>query len=131
MLNSKEKIVDVNGRKYRLTKMDARTGSYVAAKIALLCAPLLKGGKVDEAAIGQMLPALNRRDFDELQTILLKTAQAVKGEGIYEPVCKADGSIIDDDLRYDVSTLIAITVNAIMFNVGGFFNEAGLMPAKK
>lgn len=132
MLKEKTKIVEVSGVKYQLNKMDSRTGSYVAAKIALLCAPMLKEQEeITEEDIAKILPNLNHRDFDEMLTILLKTVYRLNGD-MPEPVCKSNGVIFDQDLAYDVATVIALAVNALMFNVGGFFSEAGfLKPAIK
>lgn len=135
MLKQKTKDIEVNGKKYRLTRMDARTGSYVAAKLALLCAPLLKDSKdggVSEEALAQMLPALSRRDFDELQTIMLKTIRQLIGpEEMASPIVKGNGDFVDEDLSYDVAAVINLTVQAVFFNVGDFFAEAGLLkPAK-
>ncbi len=130
MLKEKTKDITINDEKYRLTRMDARTGSYVAAKVAMLLGPMLSGGEATQADITKALPALNRRDFDELQTILLKTVQhlkVVQGDELPEPVVKANGDFVDSDLAYDVSTVIALTVHALMFNVGGFFAVAGLL----
>lgn len=128
MLKQKTKDIEVNGKKYRLTRMDARTGSYVAAKLALLCSPLLKDDQLDEEGLARMLPALSRREFDELQTILLKTVrQLVGAEGMESPVVKGDGSFIDEALSYDVAAVINLTVQAAFFNVGDFFAEAGLL----
>lgn len=130
MLKQKTKDIEVNGRNYRLTRMDARTGSYVAAKLAILCAPLLKDGAVNEEGLTQILPALSRRDFDEIQTIMLKTVRRLV-DGMESPVVKNDGDFVDEDLVYDVAAVINITVQAAFFNVGDFFAEAGLLkPAK-
>ena len=135
MLKQKTKDIEVAGQKYRLTRMDARTGSYVAAKLALMCAPLLgsQDKALDEDNIAKMLPMLNRRDFDELQTIALKTVRKLVGpEGMEMPIVKGNGVFVDEDLMYEVSTVINLTIQAAFFNVGDFFAEAGLLsPAKQ
>ena len=56
MLKQKTQIVEVAGKSYQLTKMDARTGSYVAFKVAGVLAP--SGGKTAET----MGFAARRRD---------------------------------------------------------------------
>lgn len=128
MLKEKTRDIELSGKKYRLNKMDARTGSYVAAKVAIIAAPLLKSsGKINEQNLATILPSLNRNDFDELQTILLKTVYRYADNGMVEPICTANGTIFDEELAYDVKTVIALTVHAVMFNCGDFFNEAGLM----
>lgn len=129
MLKQKTKDIEVNGKKYRLTRMDARTGSYVATKLAIIAAPLLKNkDDVKEEDLAAMLPALSRREFDELQTIILKTVRQLVGTDEMEsPIVKNNGVFVDDDLAYDVQSVINLTVQAAFFNVGDFFAEAGLM----
>ncbi len=131
MLKQKTKIVEVGGKPYQLTKMDARTGSYVAFKAAGVLAPAMGSG----AAIAGALMGMPRKDFDELQSLLLKTVnrlvEAPNGQQIPEPVLTAKGDFVDEALAYDVAAVIKLTIEALMFNVGGFFGEAGLkIPAE-
>ena len=42
------------------------------------------------------------------------------------PVLKADGTYTDEDLRTDAKTVIALTIQAALFNIGGFFDGEGL-----
>lgn len=131
MLKQKYQEVEVGGKKYRLTKMDARTGSYIAAKLALLAAPLLKkGGSVDDNAMAALIPSLNRKDFEEIQTLLLKRVKLLRekdGVSLPEPILMADGSFVDEELEYSTAAVMNLTVQSIMFNVGDFFAEAGLL----
>lgn len=131
MLKQKFKEVEVGGKKYRLTKMDARTGSYIAAKLALLAAPLLKkGGNIDDDAMTALVPSLNRKDFEEIQTLLLRRVQLLRekdGTSLPEPIVMANGSFVDEDLEYSTAAVMNLTVQSIMFNVGDFFAEAGLL----
>lgn len=134
MLKQKIKNVEVGGKPYQLTKMDARTGSYVAFKAAGVLAPAMES-KGSGAAIALALMGMPRKDFDELQSLLLKTVnrlvEAPNGQQIPEPVLTAKGDFVDEALAYDVAAVIKLTIEALMFNVGGFFGEAGLkLPAE-
>ncbi len=131
MLKQKTKNIEVGGKTYQLTKMDARTGSYVAFKAAGVLAPAMGSS----AAIASALTGMPRKDFDELQSLLLKTVnrlvEAPNGQQLPEPVLTAKGDFVDAELGYDVISVIKLTVEALMFNVGGFFGEAGLkLPAE-
>lgn len=134
MLKQKTQDIEVGGKKYRLTKIDARTGSYVAAKLALIAAPLLTDKKFDEKTMAALVPNLSRRDFDEIQTILLKSVlklNEAKDNLLPEPILKSDGSFVDEELEYDAASVMNLTAQAAMFNVGAFFAAAGLaIPAK-
>ena len=129
MLKQKTQDVEVGGKMYRLNKLDARTGSYIAAKVALMAAPMLKNGTVSEDSLAAVVPSLNRRDFDELQTLLLQKVQRlneVEGRALPEPVLTNRGDFVDPELAYDVASVMALTVKSVMFNIGDFFAVAGL-----
>ena len=133
MAKEKEKFIDVNGQRYKLTKLDADTGSYVAFKIAGVALPLLMGvqGKVTKDNIkllSQAIASMNRADFLEVQKALLGTVVKIQSAGGVDmpmPVLKADGSYAEDELRQDAQTVISLTIQAALFNVGGFFSGQG------
>ena len=62
-MKPKTKVIEVNNKKYKLSKLDARTGSYVAFKLAAVIAPALKDGNIEQA-LGQV-SKLPRAEFDE------------------------------------------------------------------
>lgn len=130
MLKPKTQVVEVAGKKYQLTKMNARAGSYVAFKVAGVLAPTM--GSTD--AMAAALMGMPRKDFDELQSLLLRTVlrlvEGPNGQQMPEPVLTADGDFVDEALAYDVATVINLTIRALVFNIGDFFGAAGLsLPA--
>ena len=128
-MKPKTKIIEVNEKKYKLSKLDARTGSYVAFKLAAVIAPALKDGNVEQA-LGQV-SKLPRSEFDEIQNYLLNTVtriQEVNGEELPMPLLR-NGAFVDEELTYDVSAVMQITVQAAIFNVGDFF--AGNVQSQK
>lgn len=130
MLKPKTQVVEVAGKKYQLTKMNARAGSYVAFKVAGVLAPTM--GNTD--AMAAALMGMPRKDFDELQSLLLRTVlrlvEGPDGQQMPEPVLTADGDFVDEALAYDVATVINLTIRALVFNIGDFFGAAGLsLPA--
>ena len=81
------------------------------------------------------LPSMPREEFDEIQTMLLRTVVKLvetNGVDMPVPVIKADGSFTDEDLCYDAVTVMQLSAQALMFNIGDFFQGAGLIqkPAK-
>lgn len=130
MLKPKTQVVEVAGKKYQLTKMNARAGSYVAFKVAGVLAPTM--GSTD--AMAAALMGMPRKDFDELQSLLLHTVlrlvEGPNGQHMPEPVLTAEGDFVDEALAYDVATVINLTIRALVFNIGDFFGAAGLsLPA--
>ena len=131
MLKPKTQVVEVAGKKYQLTKMNARAGSYVAFKVAGVLAPTM--GSTD--AMAAALMGMPRKDFDELQSLLLRTVlrlvEGPNGQQMPEPVLTAEGDFVDEALAYDVATVINLTIRALVFNIGDFFGAAGLnLPAE-
>lgn len=130
----KEKVIEAGGKRYKLTKLDADAGSYVAFKLAGVALPLMNGlsGEVsqdDMKLLSQAITSMGRQEFTEVQKILLSTVLALETSGGVDmpvPVLKADGTYTDEDLRMDAMTVIALTVQAALFNIGGFFGGEGL-----
>lgn len=129
-MKPKTKIVEVKDKKYKLSKLDARTGSYVAFKLAAVIAPALKDNNVEQAL--SQVSKLPRAEFDEMQTLLLQTVTEVKdvnGEELPMPLIR-NGAFIDEELTYDVSAVMQLTVQAAIFNVGDFFAGNVQAPTK-
>ena len=129
-MKPKTKIIEVNNKKYKLSKLDARTGSYVAFKLAAVIAPALKDNNVEQAL--SQVSKLPRAEFDEMQTLLLQTVTEVKevnGEELPMPLIR-NGAFIDEELNYDVSAVMQLTVQAAIFNVGDFFAGNVQAPTK-
>lgn len=129
-MKPKTKIIEVKDKKYKLSKLDARTGSYVAFKLAAVIAPALKNNNVEQAL--SQVSKLPRAEFDEMQTLLLQTVTEVKdvnGEELPMPLMR-NGAFIDEELTYDVSAVMQLTVQAAIFNVGDFFAGNVQAPTK-
>ena len=129
-MKPKTKIIEVKDKKYKLSKLDARTGSYVAFKLAAVIAPALKDNNVEQAL--SQVSKLPRAEFDEMQTLLLQTVTEVKevnGEELPMPLIR-NGAFIDEELTYDVSAVMQLTVQAAIFNVGDFFAGNVQAPTK-
>lgn len=135
----KEKFFDYNGTRYKLTKLDADSGSYVAFKLAGVALPLMSGMSGQGVTAGDMqllsqaITSMNRKDFTEVQKILLATVLKMETSGGVDmpmPILKADGTYTDEELRTDAAAVIALTVQAAIFNIGGFFGGEGLSPKK-
>jgi hypothetical protein len=126
----KEKFYEYEGQRYKLTKLNADAGSYVAFKIAGVALPLLQGlsGKGlqenDLKLLSQAISSMGRAEFLEVQKILLGTVQKITTAGGVDmpmPILKADGSYADEEMAMDAKAVITLTVQAALFNVGGFF----------
>ena len=122
------KDIELNGRKWRIGKFDALTGSYIVYKMMTQLLPMGMDAKV----VGEErtnLPAMSRVDFSEIQTECLRVCSEVQNVGNVEtflPVLMANGSWGVADINDDVMTVMALTVHALAHNASGFFGEGAL-----
>lgn len=131
MLKKKTETVTIDGKNYRLTKLNARDASYLAMKLASIVAPAAAGGDVDIAAA---VTKISRQEFDEIQNLLLQTVSRLEKAGDAEmpvPIIKSDGTFTDEEMEYDVALVFGLTVKAIVFNVGSFFQGGALQKILK
>ncbi|MFR8056974.1 MAG: hypothetical protein ACLU45_01800 [Dialister invisus] len=75
----------MGGSKYRLSKLDARSASYIAFKSVGIVALSWERGKTTEIyrwnLYQEVLPAVPRHEFEEIQTMLLKTVVKMNDVG--------------------------------------------------
>lgn len=139
MLKQKTKVIEIGQDKYRLSKLDARSASYLCMKVAAIIAPALPigGAAKDDMTkddVISFLCGMPRKEFDELQTMLLKTVcklEDAKGADMPVPILNASGNFVDADLAYDARTVMALTAAATWFNIGSFFQEPALLQTMK
>ncbi len=131
MLKKKTETVTIDGKNFRITKLNARDASYLAMKLASIVAPAASGGDVDIAAA---VTKISRQEFDEIQNLLLQTVYRLEKAGDTEmpvPVIKSDGTFTDEEMEYDVALVFGLTIKAIIFNVGSFFQGGALQKILK
>lgn len=116
------KIVEIDGRKFRVNKFDAMTGSYIAYKLMGEMLPMGIGDKVG-VTTPKGSQIMSKTDFIELQKDCLKVC--------YEVLPAGDAPILDAnerwgvaDLEKDAKTVLALTVHTLIFNVSSFFDAS-------
>lgn len=130
------KDVDIAGRKWRVMKFDALTGSYVATVVMMKALPALlkmfKGDGGDVTAVaGGLMGGLNmtKQEFMDLQRDCLGVCRElsdVNGTIAPMPVLMADGRFANSDLATDPVTVLMLTAHAVVFNLSVFFAEGAL-----
>lgn len=133
----KFKDVEIKGRKFRLTKINARTGSFMATKVIGILTPLIQNlnlkeikaendiEKIDITKAMKGLTSLEEREFHYIQDNCLKLC--------YELLSAGPAKVLNDDCTFgvegledDTMTVMALTVHALVFNVKGFFDGSPL-----
>jgi len=132
------KIIELAGKKFRIGRFDALTGSYIAFTVMTKMLPMiaeLMSGKSSEpdinaVAAGMMASkaTLSREDFLSLQKDCLGVCSELQQvAGVDAPVAVLlNGKWGVADLEYDVSSVMALTVHALFFNISSFFEGNAL-----
>lgn len=119
----KYKIIEIAGKKYQVGRLDARTASYIAGKLALILGGAV-GKDGNSGNISAAVSALSKDDFIAMQNDCLAVVNRlnnVNGSEVPEAILLADGRFTDSDMEYDFATVLTLTINVLMHNVSGFF----------
>lgn len=118
------KDVDFNDRKWRINKFDAMTGSYIAYKLMAEALPMGLSSQIgipEKANKSNKL--MSKEDFFDLQKDCLKVCAEVLPAGP-APVIVDNGNWGVMGIENDTKTVLFLTVQALIWNVTGFFDES-------
>jgi hypothetical protein len=131
MMNKREKfkIVEIAGRKWRIEKFDALTGSYIAYQIMTQMLPggidqQVTGGEAVELA-SKNRPLMSKKEFGSLQLDCLHVCCEVLPAGNV-PLIGENGAWGVMDIEDDTVTVMALTIHALIFNISSFFGGNAL-----
>lgn len=130
----KEKTIILDGRTFVIKKFDAFTGSYVAFVLTSKLLPM--GLSSQLSGLGAPQPGtasieMSKKEFFELQKDCLGICYEQVNADLTIPILNENGSFRALGLENDVKTVLALTVQAIVFNVQGFFGESLSMESFK
>ena len=116
------KDIELNGRKFRIGKFDAFTGSYIAYT---LMAEMMPGGlnKAVGAPQSNTAKKMSREDFSQLQKDCLNICAEVLPAG-KTPIIDDSGKFAVIGLENDTATVLTLTIQVLIFNVTSFFDES-------
>ena len=133
------KIVELSGKKFRIGRFDALTGSFIAFTVMTKMLPMIaelmggdgKAPDMDALTAGMInsRASMSREDFTSLQKDCLGVChhlQSINGVDAPVAILIANGTWGVADLEYDVATVLALTVHALFFNISSFFEEGTL-----
>lgn len=128
MKRQTKKTVTVQGRTFEIRSFDAMTGSYIAY---LLLEKMLPQG-MEKAMTAEGVSALpaGRQPMSKAEfTALQKDVLSVVGEVLparTAPILNKNGSWGVADMEDNPLLVLILTVQALAFNIGGFFGGGGL-----
>jgi hypothetical protein len=142
------RIVTISGRRWKITKFDALTGSFMATKLASKLSGAISGvisgrldisKKEDQAVIAmsliQEIGSLSKDEFFEISANALHVVSEVvevkgqdqsQGKDIDNPVRLPDGRWGVADVENDPLLVMGLVSHALLFNLAGFFVEDAL-----
>ena len=122
------KDIEIQGRRWRIRKMDARTASYWLNKIMLTSGSAKSQGEFSAAA-AKMLGGMSKADYADFQNDCLSVCfelQEMQGQIVPMPVLRIDGSWNVEGLDYDLQTVMELTMSGFVAGVSDdFFDEGG------
>jgi hypothetical protein len=113
---------EFGGRNWRIGKFDAMTGSYIAYKLMAEILPMGLGGKIG-IPVPKNGTAMSKTDFMDLQKDCLSVCSELLPAGP-APVMDENGNFGVQGLEYDAKTVLALTIQALVWNVRDFFDES-------
>ena len=112
------------GRKWRVGKWDARTGSYWAHKFMTETPPQsIRKGLANVGVFGSQ--AMNKADFFDLENDCLALVDEHLDAG-WTPILNADGNFAVVGLEKEGGLVLLFVIQAMDFNLRSFFPEGGL-----
>ncbi|OPD28811.1 hypothetical protein AL713_17480 [Clostridium botulinum] len=130
------KDIEINERKFRLNKMDARTGSYMLFNLMKILGPIFKNIKVDNIEdislddinltdLVSSIFNLPEDEFRYIQDNCLKVVEELLPAGPAKVLDK-HGNFGVMDIEFNTGLLMNLTIQSLVFNVKGFFEESPL-----
>lgn len=123
------KDVEVGGRKWRIGKFDALTGSYILYQVMSGVLPM----GIETQMTGMGLPKgrgmMSKEDFISLQKECLGVCYELVTVGANNnpvPVILSNGAWGVEGINDDLNIVIALTVHSLLFNLISFFDESAL-----
>lgn len=120
--------VEINGTKYQVGRFKARDGSWVVAQVLTKMLPAFLEqafAKETGANLASNRAMLSEEEFVNLQGHALAVCRRYEN-GVPMPVFVLPNTWATKDLEYDLTTVMALTIHALVFNIAPFFAEGGL-----
>lgn len=120
------KDVEIDGKRYRISRFTAKVGSSIAAQLMPKIMQCIDGQNLDVATIVKMLPTISESELSGIQDHCFTVCARYEENGAVTPVVLRPGVWGIKELEYDVVVVMALTINALIFNLSPFFVGGGL-----
>jgi hypothetical protein len=117
------KDIEIGKRNFRISKFDALTGSYIAYTLMSEALPMGLNTKAGIPLSRKEMKLMSKQDFKELQISCLNVC-VEKLPGGLQPIFDESGGWAVIGIEHDTAIVLALTIQALMFNVKSFFDES-------
>ena len=134
-MSQKTKQVEVNGQLYQIRKLRANVGSFILTRIlaAGISAASVGGKPTDDLLKAVFTAFLRGLDFDTFSFIQNNCLAAVSrmtdsGDGnlVPMPIVSDSGVFAVPEIADNLSLVMGLTVQSLLFNLSDFFDAGGL-----
>ena len=136
------KIVELAGRRFKIGRLDALTGSYFATKLVSRLSSIamgIMGGTITDSsyvamAVIEEIGHMGRVEFLELESDALSVVTEVTNVGGNDadiPIRTQNGAWGVAGLEDDMITVMALVVHSAVFNLSPFFDGNALNAVKE
>jgi len=122
------KEVEVSGRRFRIGRLDALTGSYITTLILMQMLPF-GDAQVTEGHVTKSRSLMDKATFLDVQSECLKVVAELKevGDNMAPlPIMLSDGRWGVEGLDTDTMTILTLTIHSLIFNIADFFQGDAL-----
>ena len=125
------KMVDLQGRKFKIRKMDAMTGAYLLYTLMEKFLPLMLENQVKagDGTLQDKLPKdrqpMSKQEFTALVKDCLSCVREVTGAGEI-PALNDNGTWRLNDVDHNTPLVLGLVIHSLVFNIGDFFAGGGL-----
>lgn len=123
------KDLEVQGKRWRVGKFDALTGSYIAYKLLFQMLPMGMEGQMEGVELPAGRATMSKAEFIDLQKDCLSVCSELTYVGSQEvaiPIMNQSGRWLVEGLENDTMLVMMLTIHSLVFNVSGFFQEGTL-----
>jgi len=122
------KDIEIRGKKWRIGRLDARTGSYIASIILLQVAPMGVDSGLPNLPSNRGI--MEKSTFLDIQTECLKVCFEIQQAGqniLPVAVVLPDGRWgVSEEIQTDIATILNLTIQVLKFNLTDFFQGGAL-----
>jgi hypothetical protein len=140
-----ERVITISGRRWKVKKFDALTGSYIALKMMSKISNVAMGiasgnlkldtdGAIIAMSIANEIGALSKQEFNEIQGECLHVCFQVEKVGetdVDSPVRLPDGRWGVGALETDALLVLTLVSHVLLFNLSSFFEGNALKESKE